>query len=157
MRMHAKRMQNYDWWQAGEAAGVAPTEWEAVSYGRLHADAWIAEGVDPSVAVLRGVKAMYRLGYDDCRDVVVNRGSRGTSFATSDTSVSVSVGFDSGWFELLHVAASTVGLSDAQRRMVVLYGLGWSRAEAAGLVGLSVRTGQRRLAEAFEVLRKELA
>ena len=127
MVQKANAMCRYDWWQAGRAAGTAPSVADMVQYGTVHAEGWYSTGVPVSECVLRGVKAMYRFAYDEVRDSIVKRGARGN--ATSATSVTEmsSIGASvehSGLFETLDWVARS-GLREDSKRAVALWLLGY--------------------------------
>lgn len=157
LRTQLHKFRGYDWWQAGIESGAAPREWEILRYGREHALAWWLDGMAVPEAVNMGVKAMYQFAYGDIRDTIRRRGPTAQS-ATSMTQVDgylVGGVEDGTMFDLLDVIASAP-LSDVQKRMVTMYLYGWTRTEAVVSCGVPVRTGHRRMADAFNVLKGEL-
>ncbi len=158
IRKHVKRMMAWDWWITGTIAGVAPTEWDAVKYGRTTVLGHHAEGMDLSEACNLGIKAVYRYAYDDIRDVIKwtdgESRQRRVALSTSEVSVeylSVPDVYTSN-FEWTDIVERST-LTRQQKDMVYLYAEGYSVKEVAEHMGMAVRTGYRRWHEAINELR----
>ena len=158
MRSRSRTMQQYDWWQAGIQAGTAPTEWETVQYGRDTALGWLNSGsVGLDEAIGQGFDAMYRLAYADIRDSIAKSDTRRPVTATSQTDVYslTVVNNPSNVYDILDWI-SRAALTMDQKRLVVLYSLGWTLVEAADDLGLSLRSTQRWFKAALPILKGDL-
>jgi hypothetical protein len=159
MRSRIYTMQQYDWWQAGIAAGTAPSEWETVKYGRDTALGWLDYGsLGMAEAIGQGFDAMYRLGYADIRDSIVYASdSRRSVTATSQTDVYslTVVNNSSNVFDVLDWIARAP-LTQDQKRLVVLFSLGWTLAEAANDLGLPDTSVRRWFKTALPILKGQI-
>ena len=158
MRSRTRTMQRYDWWIAGTQAGTAPSEWEAVQYGRDTATGWLNHGgYSLDEAIGQGFDAIYRLAYDDIRDSIAKSNTRRPVTATSETDVySLEVVYNpSNVFDILDLI-SRAALTQDQKRLVVLYSLGWTLAEAADDLELSHTNVRRWFKQALPILKGEI-
>jgi len=162
MRTRVQTLMRHDWWIAGVAAGTAPSEWETIQYGRDTSLAYLHNGSSMSDAIGRGFAAMYTYAYSDIKDSIRRiTGNRHAVTATSDVDVYKSqlVGkplfYNADlvdWFDL--IARSP--LSITQKKLAVLYCLGWTVTEMADDLGLSLRSTQRWWAAALPILKGQL-
>jgi len=165
MRTRTRTLAATDWYQAGIVAGTAPTEWEMVEYGRDTALGWLDADGGMDAAITKGFKAMYVFAYGDIRDSITRTGGlRRPVAATSATDVYVSTSYS-----LLGDAVDTsyslydvfdwiarADLSADQRRIVVLYSLGWKMTEISTDLGLAATSVRRWFKKALPILEKNL-
>ena len=162
MRTRVRTMMNYDWWQAGIQAGTSPSEWETISYGRDTSLAYLHAGSSMPDAIGQGFAAMYALAYADIKDSIRRiAGTRHAVTATADTDVYKSqlVGQPSFYnpelvdcFDLIARAP----LNITQKKLAVMYSLGWTVTEMADDLGLSLRSTQRWWAATLPILKGQL-
>ena len=158
MRTRVQTMMQYDWWQAGIQAGTAPSEWETVSYGRDTSLAYLHSGLSMPDAIGQGFSAMYALAYADIKDSIQRiAGQRHAVTATSDVDVYTS---PLSMCDTLHLdwvdMVARAPLSITQKKLAVLYSLGWTTTEMANDLGLSLRSTQRWWAATLPILKGQL-
>ena len=155
MRTRTQSIMQYDWYQAGQASGTAPSEWEMVQYGRDTALGWHNHGsLSMAQAIGQGFDAIYRYAYDDIRDTITRQGNlHRTGSATSQTEIhSITLdNLDIDWLDWIARAGLTVN----QQQLIVLYALGWTLAEAAEDLALSRSSVYRWFKQALPVLGKD--
>lgn len=156
IRRNVQSMQMYDWWQAGRVAGTAPTEWDAVQYGRDWAIALYDTGTEVPEAINAGIQATYQYAYADIKDSIVWTRAEGRRCATATSSTDVYSTQLGGWdrteYDLLDMIARS-GMTQEQKKIVVLYAYGYTVADAARELGLGLSSGYRRYHEAMEIMR----
>ena len=111
-----------------------------------------------SDAIGRGFTAMYALAYSDIKDSIRRTtGTRHAVAATSDVDVYTSPFsvYDTLHYDWLDMVARAP-LSITQKKLVVLYCLGWTVTEMADDLGLSLRSTQRWWAAALPILKGQL-
>ncbi len=162
MRVRVRTMMTYDWFKAGQQAGTAPSEWETIVYGRDTSLAYLRSGSSMPDAIGRGFAAMYALAYGDIKDSIRRtQGQRRPVTATSDVDVYTSQLVDRPPFynpELVDCfdLIARAPLSITQKKLAVLYSLGWTTTEMADDLGLSLRSTQRWWAATLPILKGQL-
>lgn len=150
------RITQYGWWQAGATNGTAPSRVEMLRYGTVHVEGALRDGADRDVALDKGIKAMYRFAYDEVKATVSKAlsGDGKVSAATTPTELYYTPFYDSYDYDWLEAVASS-GLDKLSQKLVTLYLLGYTAAEASRAYGLHVRAGQRMIHSAFATLRAQ--
>ena len=161
MRTRTRTIQTYDWYQAGRTAGTAPTEWEMTQYGRDTAIGWLDNSsISMDEAISLGFDAIYRFAYGDIKDSITKvGGSRVPVAATSETtSYTLYKVSDATSYSLYDVFdwVARADLSADQRRIVVLYSLGWKMTEISTDLGLAATSVRRWFKQALPILEKNL-
>ncbi len=158
MRVRIRTMMTYDWFKAGQQAGTAPSEWETIVYGRDTSLAYLYDGSSMPDAIGRGFAAMYALAYGDIKDSIRRTaGNRHAVNATSEVDVYTSPlamcdTLHLDWLDMIARAP----LSITQKKLAVLYSLGWSTTEMADDLGLSLRSTQRWWAATLPILKGQI-
>lgn len=114
------RVLGYGWWVAGRRTGTTPTLAELIDYGEVWASTY---GIE------EGIKAMYRMAYDDIKDTI--RQSEGQVIPmTRDTNHEPSR-LDAYDFELDDLLART--LTRREHRAVAARLMGYTRLECIAM------------------------
>jgi len=153
---NVRRMQGYNWYNAGRTVGVAPGFFEMRDYGRECALAYLTQGTPFNDAIQQGTRHAYDRAYGDISGYIRNTGSKreGTVAVTSLTNTFTTHFYhdDYRWFEVCDMIAS-LPFPDMDKEMLVLYAAGWTHNEVAKHAGINRTTAVMRAKRIGERIR----